>query len=107
MKIIRNSILPPKGYCAIMLFGIIFVRKDSKFYATQLAHEKIHIAQAKELWWIGFYILYILNYLLNLVRYRNHKKAYRNICFEIEAYKHQNDLGYLERRKKYGCLFKH
>lgn len=63
-------------------------------------HEKIHIAQAKELWVIGFYVLYVYYYLRNRIK-NKHNLAYRFIPFEWEAYTYETDLNYLENREKF------
>ena len=55
MKIIRNKIIPFKGFKAINLFGILFVRGDSKINEKTINHESIHTAQMKELWYMGFW----------------------------------------------------
>lgn len=34
MKVIYNNIIPFKGYKAINLFGLVFVRKGAKFIIT-------------------------------------------------------------------------
>ena len=52
-------------------------------------------------WWfvlsfLMFYILYVLEYLIKLILYRNFSKAYKNISFEREAYECQFDNNYLE-----------
>lgn len=62
-------------------------------------HELIHLRQQTELLIIPFYILYLLNYLFNLIYYRNHYLAYRNIVFEREAYENDSDPTYLGGRK--------
>lgn len=50
MKIIYNNIIPFKGFLAINLFGVLFVRGTYRdLSATVLNHEKIHTAQMKEL----------------------------------------------------------
>lgn len=67
-------------------------------------HERIHLRQQAELLVIPFYLLYLLNYLLNLMRYQNHHKAYLNIVFEREAYAKENNLAYLKSRKWYSWL---
>ena len=55
MKIIYNNIIPFKGFLAINLFGVLFVRGTYRdLSATVLNHEKIHTAQMKELWYIPF-----------------------------------------------------
>ena len=40
MKIIYNNIIPFKGFKAINLFGIIFVRKGCKMNNIDINHEK-------------------------------------------------------------------
>lgn len=52
-------------------------------------------------WWfvlsfLMFYILYVLEYLIKLILYRNFSKAYENISFEREAYACEHDNNYLE-----------
>jgi len=42
MKIINNSFIPVKGYKAINLFGVLFVRNNSKLSSTDINHEEIH-----------------------------------------------------------------
>ena len=49
MKIIKNSIIPFKGYLAINIFGILFVRSEyayklelESYKAKVLNHEAIH-----------------------------------------------------------------
>lgn len=99
MKIIYNNIIPFKGFKAINLFGLLFVRKGSKMSEADINHEKIHTAQMKELLYIPFYLLYVGEWLIKLVTEEN---AYRSISFEKEAYDNENDLTYLKRRKHYG-----
>ncbi|TCD29659.1 hypothetical protein EZ456_01185 [Pedobacter psychrodurus] len=69
-------------------------------------HEKIHLRQQLELLIFPFYLLYLANYLVNLVKCRNHDLAYRNIVFEKEAYAHENDLNYLKKGNWYGWFKK-
>lgn len=104
MKIIYNNIIPFKGYLAINLFGILFVRKGYYINDFIINHEKIHTAQMKELWYIPFYIWYLIEWLILLIKYRNINKAYRNIRFEKEAYDNEGDLSYLYHRKKYNYI---
>ena len=68
-------------------------------------HENIHFRQGKELLFVGFWILYILNYLINLVMFNfNRKLAYKNIIFEKEAYSMEKSLDYLSKRKPYAFI---
>ncbi|MBT30180.1 MAG: hypothetical protein CMO01_11020 [Thalassobius sp.] len=64
-------------------------------------HEKIHIKQQLELLILPFYILYIINYLINIIKYRSHFLAYYNIAFEKEAYNNEYDFHYLKKRKAF------
>ena len=106
MKIIYNNIIPFKGYLAINLFGFLFARKDAsrKLNEVDINHEAIHTAQMKELLYIPFYIWYLIEWLILLIKYRDSHKAYRNIRFEKEAYSHEKDLNYLKTRKHYNYL---
>lgn len=67
-------------------------------------HERIHTSQLLEMLVIPFYIWYLVEWLILLFRYRDRKQAYRNICFEREAYVHEKDLDYLSHRKPYAWL---
>lgn len=67
--------------------------------AILINHERIHLRQQAELLVIPFYLLYLLNYLFNLLVYRSHHKAYIHIVFEREAYANEANIGYLEHRK--------
>jgi hypothetical protein len=64
--------------------------------AVLINHERIHLRQQAELLVIPFYLLYLLNYLFNLLIYRSHHKAYIQIVFEREAYANEADTGYLK-----------
>ena len=109
-KLIYNKIIPFKGFVAMNLFGLIFVREEKRkqiesnpnIKAVLLNHELVHTTQYKELLFVFFLLLYLLNYVINIFVYRfNLKKAYRNICFEREAYSNQCNNDYLKQR----CLF--
>lgn len=89
MKIIYNKIIPFKGYKAMAMWPFIFARK--KLSEIDINHEKIHLAQQLELLIIPFYIIYLIEWIF---------KGYRNISFEKEAYTHQEDMNYLEWRRK-------
>lgn len=44
MEIVRNNIIPFKGYKAVNLFGILFVRDDAVIGSVDINHESIHTA---------------------------------------------------------------
>lgn len=98
MIIIKNSIIPFKGYKAMNFFGIIFLRKPYSLSEIDINHEAIHTEQIKELAFIFFYIIYFLEWLVRLFINKN---AYRNISFEKEAYSNENNLEYLKSRKHF------
>ena len=102
MKIVRNNIIPIKGFAAINLFGIFFVRKEVVITERLLNHERIHTAQMKELGYIFFYLWYFIEWLIRL--FINRKTAYRNISFEREAYTNDDNLEYLKTRKHYSSF---
>ena len=88
---------------AVNLFGVIFYYSrysdDNEISDTVLNHEKIHTEQYRETFYIFYIPLYLLNFTFNLVKYCTFNKAYRNICFEREAYRnHDNDHYISERR---------
>ena len=49
-------------------------------------HEMVHQKQMDKHGVFMFYIIYLKDYIKNLIKYRNHWDAYENIPFEIEAY---------------------
>lgn len=101
MKIIRNNIIPPKGFAAITIGNYIFVRKNIVLTNYILNHEKIHITQEKELAYIGFYIIYVLEFIYRYIKYHDKYLAYRQISFEQEAYANESNWNYLIYRKRY------
>jgi hypothetical protein len=85
---------------AMALFPVILIRSQAmRKDEVLLNHERIHLRQQLELLVLPFYVLYLLNYLVNLIRYRKHHEAYMGISFEQEAYKMEADLAYLNCRK--------
>ena len=117
MKVIRNNIIPAKGFKAITLLPYIFVRKGAIYRDTDNRHEHIHGRQQLEMlivgivlavvlwitgcgWWSLlalplFFYWYGIEYVIKLCYYRNSTTAYKNISFEREAYAHQHELDYL------------
>ena len=101
MKIIRNRILPlGRGMTAINLFGIIFAKRELSIVDRN--HEYIHTLQQRELLWVGFYVLYLLEWCVRLIQTRSWLRAYFSISFEREAYRHQYDLQYARHRPRFG-----
>lgn len=103
MKIIYNRFIPCKGFLAMNLFGVLFVRWEKGKPKPILSrytinHESIHTEQMKELGYIFFYIWYVIEWFIKLFTTKN---AYKSISFEREAYGNEKNLVYLEKRKRY------
>lgn len=85
-----NPFFPGKKYAFMNICGIMWVKDKKKLEQPipewKIWHEKTHTAQILECLIFGFYIIYILNFLYNLVKYKNWDEAYENILFEREAY---------------------
>lgn len=96
----------PKNYC-LNLFGFYLTRDKSWISRRVINHERIHDAQQRELLYIPFYLLYGLEWLWLLLKFRNSRKAYRAISFEREAYANDHDLSYLSRRKHFANYCHH
>lgn len=80
---------------AITLWPFIICRKNTT--KRTLDHERIHLAQQKELLLIGFYLLYLFYWLRNLGR--GGEASYDAIPFEKEARCNEDNHNYLKTRK--------
>ena len=101
MMVVRNNIIPFKGYKAINLFGILFCRRDAVIGSITLNHEYIHTMQMREMLYIPFYIWYGIEWLIKWVLYRDAHLTYHNISFEKEAFLHEKDMGYSKNRRHF------
>lgn len=100
MIIIHNKYIPfGKKYGAINLFGTIFTKRHLS--AIDLNHEYIHTLQQRELLFVGFYLLYVLEWFVKFLVYRDSHKAYHCISFEREAYGNECNKNYSKQRKFY------
>ena len=101
---IINRIIPFRGFTAINLFGLIFVRQGMSFTAVDLRHERIHTRQMLELLVVPFYLWYCLEWLFRLLQTRSPFRAYLSISFEREAYAHQSDPDYIRHRRHFAWI---
>lgn len=92
--IIRDKI--SKTFGGITIYPFIFLKRKYVNNHIFINHEKIHLKQQQELLVIPFFAIYLLNYVVNLLKYRNFDQAYRNIIFEREAYQNEKNLDYLK-----------
>lgn len=97
--ILVSKYIVPKGYIGITLFPFVFVKHAQlKQDKALINHERIHLRQQLELLILPFLLWYWLEFLIRYVHYKSWRQAYRNISFEREAYKHEQDLDYLKNR---------
>ncbi|SDE30361.1 hypothetical protein [Riemerella columbipharyngis] len=100
MILIKTKWLKNTKVQGIALYPFIILRRyEDKTNFVLINHEKIHLRQQLELLIIFFYIWYILEFLIRWTKYQNYDKAYRKISFEQEAYAHDQESNYLEKRK--------
>jgi len=93
------SALAPIEIGAIIIGPFVFAREHLS--EKTKTHETIHWQQYIETGIIGFFILYFLFYIINLIKYKNGREAYLNIPFEKEAYAFDIYPEYPEIRKRY------
>lgn len=102
MIIIRTKYLPPsRNYSAINLFGVFFVHPDVAVTRRLINHESIHTAQMRELLFLPFYIIYLIEWFIKLFCKGN---AYFNLSFEREAYQNEGNYDYLKQRRHYAWV---
>jgi hypothetical protein len=88
----------------LMIFPFIFIN-DEVTERNILLHETIHFQQCKETLVVGFYTIFILEFIFNILKYRGDlHTAYINIRFEREAYAYMNSCNYLEEREAFAWL---
>jgi hypothetical protein len=85
---------------AITLWPLIICRLDTD--EIMLNHEKIHLEQQRELFIVGFYMLYLFFWIKHLNGGK--MNAYYEIPFEIEAYRNQSNANYLKNRKPFAWV---
>ncbi|MCK8521447.1 hypothetical protein M0D21_07705 [Aquimarina sp. D1M17] len=105
MPVVVNKYLIGRHFVGIALWPFIVV-KDSflKHDESFINHERIHLRQQAELLVLPFYLIYLIEYVLRLIIYRNSQQAYRNISFEREAYENEENLEYLKKRRPWSFI---
>lgn len=103
MKVIYNKFIPFKGYKAINLFGIVFVKKGATFDKYDYNHELIHLKQMQEMLFIFYYLWYAVEYLIIklFAKWKKQTERYLDVSFEEEAHNNEKDLDYAKTRKHY------
>ncbi len=115
--IIRNSSIPSYFSCkdtdmyAVTIFPFIFLSDLSKCESDPIYtedeiinHEKIHLQQILETGILGFYLIYLFEFMIKSISFKNIRVGYLSVGFEMEAYNHMKDLNYLNKRRRYSWL---
>ena len=102
--IIENSWIPKAlswfiNIWAITLYPFIVCR--GKLDEQTKTHEINHLHQQREMFLIGFYLLYVGFWFWYLVKSRSFQLAYACIPFEREAYDNDGDWTYPLNRKRF------
>lgn len=105
MLIFSKYLFVNKTFNALTIWPFIILRdKDLKQDKMVINHEKIHLRQQIELLWFFYFIWYLAEFSINLLRYRDFMKSYYKIGFEKEAYANEHNPDYLKKRKFWGFL---
>jgi len=98
--VIFSKYLIHSNFNAVAIWPFIILNNRSlKNNDVLINHEKIHLQQQKEMLWLLFFIWYLVEYAVKLIRYKKPMIAYRNLSFERESYANENDKNYLEKRE--------
>ena len=112
LKVIFCKHVPFKGFHAITMFDYMIIRKEYENLPIEQRsynHESIHQAQSRDfgLGFFGyflFYPLYLLEWLIKLPWALFRYKPYRSISFEQESFANQDNMTYLDNRKRFTWL---
>jgi len=93
------------GTRAITLWPLVIMRDETGRQDHRLVrHERIHLRQQLEMLIIFFYLWYVTEFLIRLLRHRHVHTSYLALSMEREAYAHESDPDYLDNRRFYAWL---
>ena len=106
MLIIKNNLIPFGTYKAINVCGVLFVKKGTEVTPRLLQHEKIHTKQMLEMMIVGFYLVYVIEFIYRYIKQKPNgrsrwRQACRAISFEREAYFNESRPNYFALREPY------
>ena len=85
---------------AVAIFPFIIIRSEKDMEPWLINHERIHLKQQIEMFFVGLIVLNILETLYAIIFLKkSFSEAYRWRASEQEAYRNQNNLNYLKDRK--------
>lgn len=91
-------------YTGLSFFVFIWISRLTEDEVRLIRHEKIHFHQQIEMLFIFHWLFYVFFYLVSRVRGHSHYAAYRFNPFELEAFTHDFDAAYLQRRRPYAWI---
>lgn len=98
MLVIKNKFIPFGRYKILNFCGLILFVKGDEVTEKEYNHERIHSYQILEMFVVGFYVWYVLEYLLIRLFHDKQSGAYHDISLEEEAHLNDDNLGYLSER---------
>ena len=118
MITVFSKYIPFGNYQAMAVWPFLIARSDKNIPSITVQHELIHGEQQKELLLIGFWVVYVIAAIKELVhciidkkRGQNRKgtrnlihRIGRSLIFEREAYNEEATYGYLKERRHYAWL---
>ena len=134
MKEVVNDVIPVGYASSMTVWPLLFVRRKYMERLAQFPellermrrHEAVHGEQQKEMlcaavalaallllvgcgWWSLlalplFFWWYGAEWIVRSIQFRSFHVGYRNISYEREAYYFQDDVGYLERRRRWSWI---
>jgi hypothetical protein len=82
----------------------IFILPNQENERQIINHEQIHLSQARDYWYLGFYGIYTYYNIIGMFKYQSMEDAYFNNPLEVEAYENETDYDYIYLRKPYSHL---
>lgn len=90
--LVKNKIIPFKGFKGITIQPFVFYREELEL--SEKMHELVHVEQQRKYSPFLFFIIYIIDYLIELSYYKknnlNPYLQYKKIKFEVEQYNYEN-----------------
>lgn len=84
-------------FVAMAIYPFILIRKDVYPTNRLINHERIHLRQQLEMLVIGFYLWYVIEWILRLF-------SYYSLSHEKEAYYNEDNMDYLKYREPYSWI---
>ena len=107
---VLSYISPVNNIWAITIWPFVFCKGEMD--DKTINHESIHIEQYNDLFVIGFFIVYVLDWIHGRIKYRSNfsgyrsagEKAYCRTRAEQESYYNEENVNYIIGRKRYRWL---